>query len=155
VWRYQDLYCYKSSRLEFLVSRGTASFLVLVENRSGWCSSYKNLFCSVEGIAFGCYKNIRWEIAYIHKSVRIWHQRWFHIVRNPFSQLNLVKWAFIYHSGYWSHILIWKGAGIAQSVYRLATSFTTGKSKFESQKGLEFPLRHSDRFCGPPSLLSN
>jgi hypothetical protein len=48
-------------------------------------------------------------------------------------------------------------SGIAQSVQRLATGWTTQGSKFESRDGAKFfsSPRHPDRFWVPSSLLSN
>jgi hypothetical protein len=47
------------------------------------------------------------------------------------------------------------GAGIAQSVLRLATGWTTEVSEFESRWGQEFSPDRPDRLWGPPNPLTN
>jgi hypothetical protein len=64
-----------------------------------------------------------------------------HFCANPF---------FFFH---FRNFSLW--AGIAESVKRLATGWTTEGSEFESRWGQEFSPPCSDRFWDPPSLLSN
>jgi hypothetical protein len=63
------------------------------------------------------------------------------------SSLFLSDFKFSYHNKL--------GAGIVQSVWKLATDWTTKCSEFESRKGQEFYVRRPNGFWSPTNFLSN